>query len=673
MPHTGFISMWIHPLGDGIADGGGTIAFFNSNLDTRTRLFWSNTGGGNSSGTMKLVKGSTGSTSTGYLASWGTWYHVVATWNATTLKAQFYVNGAQMGADITYADTTTAGTSNLIGSFNAGTGLNGSWTGKIQDFLIGQNYPTAADVLALYNSTSANKLYKPFVAGSIDGGYNLWGQDSAAPSSAGAYIDGGTYVSYQLKNQDPWTIEYRTIPNPNNSAMAGVGWYGGNYMGPYMNISNTGGWSAVVGQGATTGTNSNLNLSGTIGFTPTTWLHVVMRYDGAYVDVFVNNVLLTHTFVGLLVDNGGGNQKFKVNGNPWDNNRLGAAKYDNVNVYSYALSNSEIANNYTQSYVYEGITVSESVSIKINVNLSVTDTVTTTESLSVIHYFNFSTFDTITTLEGPLKPAITGATLSTGYASPTVMDGTIMQTSGPGTADWLNIDNAKAEDGLLATSTVVNGVARFTRYAKATGFGFSIPDGSTINGIQVEIKAQSTSTNRSNWTSAILVVNDVVVGSNLATASAVGLSLVYKVFGDSANLWGLSLTAADVNSSTFGFVIGMGGLNSGSQTFSVDHMRMVVTYTSPSVPEQNTPTVMSICNINVNDTITVTDFADDQTAPLEVNVYENIHPRDWIGMFKAPLAYDVPEYTPFGDTYQINPFGDIGSLPNQMNEAGSGY
>lgn len=668
MPHTGFISMWIQPLGDGIADPGGTIAFFNSNLDTRTRLFWSNTGGGNSSGTMRLVKGSGATTTGGYLATWGTWYHVVATWNATTLKAQFYVNGSQVGADITYADTTTAGTSNLIGSFNAGTGLNGSWTGKIQDVFIGQTYPTAAEILALYNTTAGSKLNKPFGVGTIDGGYNMWGQDGAASSSAGVYIDGGTYVSSQIRDQDPWTIEYRTIPNSNSSGLAGVGWYGGNYLGPYMHITNTGAWAAVIGQGTTTGANSNLNLSGSIGFTPTTWLYVVMRYDGAYIDVFVNNVLLTHTLIGLLIDNGAGAQRFKVNGNPWDNNRLGAAKYDNVAVYSYALSNSEIANNYTQSYTYEGITVSENVSININVSLNVSDTVITTESSNVINYLDISISDTITITEGPLTIAdIPGG--NTADTSP----GLITSVSAGGMPWRTPYTNMYTRNGVSQfTDAAIDGASDI---ARGSSFGFNIPEGVTITGISLTVARPGTGGATPYYDNiASLYKSDGTLTVNKVTGASIGGGPSVKTFtyGGSTDLWGESWTPADINSPEFGFAysIRWGGFgDTGNGRF--DGGSITVYYAG--VVGGTYPEVHVVSNLLISDDVTVTDFADDQTAPLEVNVYENVYTRDWLSMYRPPIAYDAPEYVPYGDTYQITPFGETGLLPSFMDDSGSGY
>ena len=72
---------------------------------------------------------------------------------------------------------------------------------------------------------------------------------------------------------------------------------------------------------------------------------------------------------------------------------------------------------------------------------------------------------------------------NTGATSP----GTMADDSTIGTITWSNPDNAKASDDSRSIANHVS-AASTSHYLKATNFGFSIPAGSTIDGIVVRVE-----------------------------------------------------------------------------------------------------------------------------------------------------------------------------------------
>lgn len=156
--HTGTIDLWVNLQGDGVADPGGTITIFQSNLDTRTRLFYAN-----SNDRIIFVKGSSSTNSTQFLLTVGVWTKVTCTWipiNATNGTMVFYVNGNLISTN-TYTDTTTAGTNPRlrIGDFNASNPQGGWWNGYVDEFKVWNVVKTQAYITTEYNNQSSPSTF----------------------------------------------------------------------------------------------------------------------------------------------------------------------------------------------------------------------------------------------------------------------------------------------------------------------------------------------------------------------------------------------------------------------------------------------------------------------------------------------------------------------------------
>jgi hypothetical protein len=143
-----------------------------------------------------------------------------------------------------------------------------------------------------------------------------------------------------------------------------------------------------------------------------------------------------------------------------------------------------------------------------------------------------------------------------------------------GTKTWTNPNNAKINDG-VRTSVSLGAVGATSDYLKATNFGFSIPDGATIDGILVEIEDRTTSAGLEN---EIKIVK--ADGSIGAINKSTGVLLptgteAYVSYGSSSDLWGETWTPADINDADFGAVFSFIGIG----TIYVDHIRITVYYT----------------------------------------------------------------------------------------------
>lgn len=163
--------------------------------------------------------------------------------------------------------------------------------------------------------------------------------------------------------------------------------------------------------------------------------------------------------------------------------------------------------------------------------------------------------------QGPLSPA-------------TTVDDAIV-----GTVAWTNPNNSQASDNVRATSTVNNST---THYLKATNFGFTIPAGVTIDGIVAEVERFGSLVTIKD-SSIKAVQGGVISGTNQSTGSTWSGADTYKTFGSSTNLWGLSWTVDNINSSGFGVAIS--AFSTGFDQANIDHIRMTVYYSTTSMKD----------------------------------------------------------------------------------------
>lgn len=172
----------------------------------------------------------------------------------------------------------------------------------------------------------------------------------------------------------------------------------------------------------------------------------------------------------------------------------------------------------------------------------------------------------------------------------TVIEGNIY---GSGHYSWANLNNLLASDNARATAQRT-GVYYYPYTPICTNFGFTIPAGSTINSITVNIEALKSKTGESDsrldWVSLMSGGSPVLMhafGSNPADftpdAELTEDDTIYAVQPSASAIWGRSWTADNINDSSFGcaFDCYMNELN---MTVYVDHVSITIDYTEETPP-----------------------------------------------------------------------------------------
>ena len=201
----------------------------------------------------------------------------------------------------------------------------------------------------------------------------------------------------------------------------------------------------------------------------------------------------------------------------------------------------------------------------------------------LILFFSISFILIVLALSGKNNNLITGNVVL-GPNNP----GTVVDDASIGTAVWANgsLNNAKISDNSWAFCGTSSGGT--CHYLKTTNFGFNVPGNSIVNGVVVEVKKKAnldTPASHIVDNSIKLVRNNNVVGSERVTDTTTywSISGAYFSYGGSTDTWGLSdLTYSDVNSANFG--VAFSSQNSGNVLANVDHIRITVYYTEPTIP-----------------------------------------------------------------------------------------
>ena len=153
--------------------------------------------------------------------------------------------------------------------------------------------------------------------------------------------------------------------------------------------------------------------------------------------------------------------------------------------------------------------------------------------------------------------------------------GTFADDSSIGTIAWSNVNNAASSNDVYAVASAPSIID--THYLKATNFGFSIPSGATISGIEVRIE-------RSMSVSGFVVDNSMkavqggsIVGAEHATNTHTWTTTdTIDTFGGPMDLWGVTWTPDQINASDFGAAFS--AFTTDALDMRIDQMTMTVYY-----------------------------------------------------------------------------------------------
>lgn len=157
--------------------------------------------------------------------------------------------------------------------------------------------------------------------------------------------------------------------------------------------------------------------------------------------------------------------------------------------------------------------------------------------------------------------------------------GTVVSDNSYGNNTWSNPGNAAASDDTRADAATF---MDSTEYLKATNFGFSIPSGATVDGIEVFIERRDINNPGGSMDDRVRIVKGGTVGSTDKADGATEWPTTdgTATYGSSSDKWGETWTRTDINATDFGMVLAStdGG---GSGAPEVDHISITVHYTLP--------------------------------------------------------------------------------------------
>jgi hypothetical protein len=147
-----------------------------------------------------------------------------------------------------------------------------------------------------------------------------------------------------------------------------------------------------------------------------------------------------------------------------------------------------------------------------------------------------------------------------------------------GANSWTTPTNIVSSNNAYA----VQGTAGTSHYLKATGFSFAIPSGSHIRGVLVEWEMVGAA-GQSVENIIKLLKGGAVSGTDKSTGAGIPTGEGFVGYGGDGDLWGLTLTPADVNAANFGAVLSIinNVVKEGHGSVSVDSVRITIYYDPP--------------------------------------------------------------------------------------------
>lgn len=181
-------------------------------------------------------------------------------------------------------------------------------------------------------------------------------------------------------------------------------------------------------------------------------------------------------------------------------------------------------------------------------------------------------------------------------------------TSGGNAYRWVNRTNAQSSNNIYAILSYSDGsfnaqaapvslTSQTVNYFVITGLSSTIPSGATVNGVTIKIERYNSNSSGDFPTtivdSAIYLTKDgsTIVGNNKSTGATWQSSDNNTTvdFGGASDLWGTTLTAAEVNASTFGVMISPALTFNNSENGSaanIDQVTITIDYTGGAVRRQ---------------------------------------------------------------------------------------
>ena len=153
-------------------------------------------------------------------------------------------------------------------------------------------------------------------------------------------------------------------------------------------------------------------------------------------------------------------------------------------------------------------------------------------------------------------------------------------------ATWLNPVNARIADAVYSVNSADLPLqGNYTNYIVATNYGFTIPAGNQIDGIQVRITRKEDNANAKDF--RVRLVKGGVIGASDRISSFNWPSTnTTRVHGTSTDLWGDTWTIAEINAAGFGVAVAAQRSSNSATPIAarIDNLRITVYYSPPPPP-----------------------------------------------------------------------------------------
>lgn len=162
---------------------------------------------------------------------------------------------------------------------------------------------------------------------------------------------------------------------------------------------------------------------------------------------------------------------------------------------------------------------------------------------------------------------------------------------------WTNASNMAVSDNTYSgvSFTANNQIAQ----SFAQNYGFSIPTGSTINGITVSVERRSLDgggTTKDSIVSLLKADGSIGTGNKADTSTFWSGSKVTVTYGSSSDLWGDTWTAEDINDADFGVFFRLLS-NFQFSNPGIDYISITVYYTAGSSAVVKTSNGLALASV----------------------------------------------------------------------------
>lgn len=150
---------------------------------------------------------------------------------------------------------------------------------------------------------------------------------------------------------------------------------------------------------------------------------------------------------------------------------------------------------------------------------------------------------------------------------------------------WINVENASLSDNAAAYFNNLNTAPNsYTDYIFINKFGFDVPPGALVDGIEVNVERSDPDQNTAEY-SVKIVKYGLVMGDEKSNGDPFPASDGIKTYGGPTDLWGEFWTDDMINDNGFGIAIAVQRINgsTGNTSGTIDDVTITIYYNDPTL------------------------------------------------------------------------------------------